>query len=169
MIIPLGPALPRGSSDLPGNADRRIDHAGRATRYRFPIWSCSAWGLPCPHRRRWSGALLPHPFTLTSNRGGLLSAALSVASPRLAVSEHAARRSPDFPPRRAIIQPSSHNDSSRPGTPADPGLSKPSLQRLRRLRMPRSPPADGAEPPVPIRPRASDAETLSGISSRDFS
>ena len=32
---------------------------------RFPIWSCSGWGLPCHlcyHRR---GALLPHHFTLT--------------------------------------------------------------------------------------------------------
>ena len=41
-------------------------HTGQAARYRFPIWSCSAWGLPCPRRRRQGGALLPHPFTLTS-------------------------------------------------------------------------------------------------------
>jgi hypothetical protein len=34
--------------------------------------------------------------------GGLLSVALSVASPRLAVSEHAARRSSDFPPRAPV-------------------------------------------------------------------
>ena len=51
------------------------------------------------------GALLPHRFTLTSSTGtspiaigGLLSVALSVALPRLAVSQPAARESSDFPP-----------------------------------------------------------------------
>jgi hypothetical protein len=29
-----------------------------------PIRSCSRWGLPCHHRCRRRGALLPHPFTL---------------------------------------------------------------------------------------------------------
>ncbi len=54
------------------------------------------------NRHRSSGALLPHRFTLTGvpkDAGGLLSVALSVASPRLAVSEHAARGSSDFPRR----------------------------------------------------------------------
>ena len=103
-IIPLGPTLPPASCDLPGSGRnrRRRHRSGRATR------SASLFGL-APHgvcrasdRRRPSGALLPHPFTLTrppeGDSGGLLSAALSVASPRLAVSEHAARRSSDFPP-----------------------------------------------------------------------
>jgi len=31
-----------------------------------PTRSCSRWGLPCRHRRRQRGALLPHPFTLTA-------------------------------------------------------------------------------------------------------
>ena len=49
------------------------------------------------------GALLPHRFTLTAGAlrlrfGGLFSVALSVALPRLAVSQPAARRSSDFPP-----------------------------------------------------------------------
>ncbi len=59
-----------------------------------PIWPCSAWGLPCPLRLRRSGALLPHPFTLTPGRpgGGLLSAALSLALPRPGVTRHAACR-----------------------------------------------------------------------------
>ena len=35
-----------------------------------PIWPCSAWGLPCPLRFRRSGALLPHPFTLTPGLSG---------------------------------------------------------------------------------------------------
>ena len=54
------------------------------------------------------GALLPHRFTLTSSSahlamreaiGGLFSVALSVASPRLAVNQPAARESSDFPRR----------------------------------------------------------------------
>jgi len=40
---------------------------GRTT-LGFPIWPCSAWGLPCLLRCRRSGALLPHPFTLTPGR-----------------------------------------------------------------------------------------------------
>ena len=57
------------------------------------------------------GALLPHRFTLASltlrlGIGGLFSVALSVALPRLAVSQPAARRSSDFPPasRPAILR-----------------------------------------------------------------
>ena len=66
---------------------------------RFPIWSCSAWGLPCLNsspveRCALTAPFHPYPVLL----GGLLSVALSVASPRLAVSEHAARWSSDFPP-----------------------------------------------------------------------
>ena len=59
-----------------------------------PIRPCSAWGLPCPLRLRRGGAVLPHPFTLNSDRleGGLLSAALSLASPRPGVTRHATCR-----------------------------------------------------------------------------
>jgi len=46
---------------------------------RFPIWSCSRWGLPC----RWCchprGALLPHHFTLTGTACAALRRYLSVA------------------------------------------------------------------------------------------
>jgi len=53
------------------------------------------------------GALLPHRFTLATGSsrtqfGGLFSVALSVASPRLAVSQPAARWSSDFPPQLAL-------------------------------------------------------------------
>ena len=63
--IHLGRASPRGSSGRPGSLTRRSG-IRRWAILGFPTWPCSAWGLPCPHRHRWSGALLPHPFTLTS-------------------------------------------------------------------------------------------------------
>ena len=73
-----------------------------AGRSWSPTWSCSGWGLPCDHGYPQSGALLPHPFTLTCAAfaaiGGLLSAALSVVSRRPAVSRHPALWSSDFPP-----------------------------------------------------------------------
>ena len=103
-VIPLGPALPPAASNLPGNGPptRRRRSGTGSPQVRSPIWSCSAWGFPCLRRRRRSGALLPHHFTLTAapkDGGGIFSVALSVASPRLAVGEHAARGSSDFPPR----------------------------------------------------------------------
>ena len=68
----------------------------------IPYRSCSGWGLPCPPRHRGRGALLPHRFTRARHLaapGGLFSVALSFESPRLAVSQHPALRSPDFPRR----------------------------------------------------------------------
>src|SRR6202161_2851697 len=69
---------------------------------RFPIWSCSRWGLPC----RWCchprGALLPHHFTLAvaacAALRRYLSVALSVGSRPPGVTWHRALWSPDFPP-----------------------------------------------------------------------
>ncbi len=55
-------------------------------------------------RHRHRGALLPHLFTVTTLHrcdamdGRLFSVALSVEFPRLAVSQHLALRSSDFPP-----------------------------------------------------------------------
>ena len=93
--IPLGRALLRGSSDLPGGLAHRAGtrplppkelramsverslfaHNSRLTahgsqllqrqRNFLPIWSCSVWGLPCPLHYWSGGALLPHLFTLT--------------------------------------------------------------------------------------------------------
>src|SRR4029079_6683147 len=56
-IIPLGPRLPAGSSNLPGGFSG-------ASLEGPPIWSCSVWGFPCPGCHHPGGALLPHHFTL---------------------------------------------------------------------------------------------------------
>jgi len=79
---------------------------------------------------RAAGELLPHRFTLTvlalaSRRdGGLLSVALSVGSPPLAVSQHPALRSPDFPPiaqaQSATARPSLAPDQYTAGGRAPP-------------------------------------------------
>lgn len=37
----------------------------REQRHRFPIWSCSRWGLPSHSRYRECGELLPRRFALT--------------------------------------------------------------------------------------------------------
>lgn len=52
----------RGGNALSGVAPK--DFSGRAV----PIWFCSWRGLPCRFRYRPRGALLPHPFTLTSGK-----------------------------------------------------------------------------------------------------
>ena len=41
---------------------RKLNGTGRPSS---PIWSCSAWGLPCQSGYPNRGALLPHLFTLT--------------------------------------------------------------------------------------------------------
>ena len=102
-VIPLGAGSPPPSSNLPGSL-------GRASLGRSPIWSCSAWGLPCQPNYSGRGALLPHLFTLTSYpcgfRGGIFSVALSVPFPSLGVTQHAALWSSDFPPRLSPRRPS---------------------------------------------------------------
>jgi hypothetical protein len=105
MTIYLGRRLPDASSGLPGGSgeppSRRSDTCVPGRR-RLPIWPCSGWGLPssrCRHRD-WCALTAPfHPYP-ARRRGGLLSVALSVGLPPLAVSQHPALRSPDFPPRR---------------------------------------------------------------------
>jgi len=58
MAFHLGRLLPGASSDLPGSI-------GRATLNRFPIWSCTGWGLPssqCHHRDWWALTSPFHPY-----------------------------------------------------------------------------------------------------------
>jgi len=80
-----------------------------------PTWSCSRWGLPCRVRHRPRGALLPHPFTLTSvaeaTGGGLLSVALSLGSPPPGVTRHRVPVEPGLSSprpegRKAAVRPS---------------------------------------------------------------
>ena len=70
----LSPGCPGPRSFLSTRSHLRVPAADpemvRARRngtgaLQLPIWPCSAWGLPCLHRCRRSGALLPHRFTLT--------------------------------------------------------------------------------------------------------
>ena len=76
-----------------------------ARRNRRAFWPCSGWGLPSRPGRpgRWWSLTPPfHPYpgpVDLMGRGGLFSVALSRGSPRVAVSNHPALRSPDFPRR----------------------------------------------------------------------
>ena len=73
MIIHLGQTLPTASSDRTrrfqtSNLSPTSSHHASAAGRRWeclPIWSCSEWGLPSPDVTIWTGALLPHRFTLT--------------------------------------------------------------------------------------------------------
>jgi len=103
-----GCRLPGTSCNLPGSSDGPSSIT--------PLFGLAPGGVyqASPVARR-TGALLPHRFTLTLPRaaadvrqcrprprtagnGGLLSVALSFASPRLHVMEHPALWCSDFPP-----------------------------------------------------------------------
>ena len=96
----------------------------RAGRPRTPAQSpgsrratfrpCSRWGLPSHpgHPGCWWSLTPPfHPYPALDARGGLFSVALSRGSPRVAVDNHPALRSPDFPRRQP--------GGCRRGRPAD--------------------------------------------------
>ena len=119
VTIPLARTLLAGSSDLPGSIER-------ATLKRSPIRSCTGWGLPCRPCHQDRGELLPRLFTLTPRhpstssgkaRGGMFSVALSLGSPPVAVSDHPALWSSDFPPAarltwQAVTRPPSATDEN---------------------------------------------------------
>ncbi|GEM_PF-2007052 len=100
---------------------KRPTHSSNETgRLSLPIGACWRWGLPCRRSHPQRGALLPHLFTLTLDmrrtlrvsgsrrqakpgphvKGGMFSVALSLGSRRVAVSNHRALPSSDFPPDR---------------------------------------------------------------------
>ena len=102
-------ALAPNRCDLPGSCNG----AGRPSS---PIWSCSAWGLPCQPDCFGRGALLPHHFTLTGPSfyrqtrryifcGTFRKDPFERSPP--AVSRHVALWRPDFPPACASGYPSS--------------------------------------------------------------
>ena len=97
-IIHLGRLLPTCSCDLPWATSSQC----RVLPQR-PNLVLLQMGFSKPVSRLTAGELLPHHFNLTGHKdlGGVFSAALSVGSPRLAVSQHLALRSPDFPPRNS--------------------------------------------------------------------
>ena len=122
---PSGPPIAGRLKQLPS------DMGGQPHRVRRPLrtrsGSCLAPGgvYLAADVTTSAGALLPHPFTLTPRlaRGGLLSVALSRGSLRVAVSNHRALWSPDFP------RPPASPHARRFGRPRSPGrlIRKPSL------------------------------------------
>ena len=90
----------------PGVATRLVRPTWRlAGHLNAPAWPCSGRGSLATGVTTGAGALLPHPFTLTTHApagapfGGLLSVGFSHASPRLGVTQRPALWSPDFPQR----------------------------------------------------------------------
>ena len=99
--IHLGLPLPTGSSGLPASIGRAALERSRSTFTCDPVpsWPCSGWGLPSrpSHLGRWWSLTPPfHPYR-GFRRGGLFSVALSRGSPLVAVNNHPALWSPDFP------------------------------------------------------------------------
>jgi hypothetical protein len=98
MTIHLVRLSPGASCDQPGRLvwkrDWRI-----CTRRAAPIRSCSRWGLPCRSCCQDRGALLPHPFTLTSEPEAVCFLwHCPWGRPRRRLSGTVLPRSPDFPP-----------------------------------------------------------------------
>ncbi len=110
--IHLGLPSPTDSSGLPAGIGRAaLEHLRR--RRRRPLDLAPGGVYRATPVTRGAGGLLHHPFTLTRpNRpGGLLSVALSRGSPLVAVSNHPALWSPDFPRREG---PAAAARSTRP-------------------------------------------------------
>ena len=128
----LPPPCPRGGSH-PSSPDIAIGikrpTRRQAGRLCLPIRPCTGWGLPCSRCLHRDGELLPRHFNLApTSRGGIFSVALSVGSPRPAVSRHPARWCSDFPPSRHS------RDGGRPSTSHtnDTGPDSQKAPRVRR-------------------------------------
>src|SRR5262245_42565013 len=118
-IIRLGAALLRRSSALPARSHSE-ECFGRAALDGAPIRACSGRGLPrrrSPGCRAWALTprfqpclILPAPRLSQRVRGsaaigGVVSVALSLGFPRVAVSDLPALWSPDFPPANGLSSP----------------------------------------------------------------
>jgi hypothetical protein len=102
--IHLGLALPTGSSGLPAGSGEQPSNAcaGHHLAAAALLGLAPGGVYRATPVTRGAGELLPHRFTLTGTvrSGGLFSVALSRGSPRVAVNNHPALRSPDVPRRR---------------------------------------------------------------------
>ena len=83
------------SCDQPEDLLRRGGDGAGAPRSSYSVLLRVGFTQPAGHPA--AGALLPHRFTLTRRSERSVSVALSVASPRLGVTQHPARWSSDFP------------------------------------------------------------------------
>ena len=99
MAIQLGRLLPDASCNLPENikTDRLLKKQLFSRVILFGLAPSGVYQAISVTRN--TGELLPHLFTLTVRhaKGGIFSAALSLGSPPVAVSDHSALWSPDFP------------------------------------------------------------------------
>ncbi len=137
-IIHLGDALLRRSSALTRTLATCAERGrfGRAALNSVPIRACSGRGLPrrrSPGCRAWALTprfqpclCLPSGRLSTPGRssaiGGVVSVALSLGSPRVAVSDLPALWSPDFPPADGACPPAIPRPPPAPQAyPARPG------------------------------------------------
>ena len=109
-VIPLGRPLPDGSSDRLEIESTRAAPAGFPPRSRTGLAPGGVCRAPLVTERAVRSYRTVSPLPRAEARGGLFSVALSFESPRLAVSQHPALWSPDFPRRDLAIAP-------RPTTP----------------------------------------------------
>ena len=94
---PVTRRLKRPTRRLTG--EQPAQHAREARRPILSAWSCSEWGLPSQPVTRLlvSSYLTISPLPATRGSGRYVSVALSLRSPSLAVSQHSALWSSDFP------------------------------------------------------------------------
>jgi len=112
--IHLDQPLPVGSSSYLQARASSLKTPDRAPQRGGAVMPCSRWGLPSHrhHWRCWCALNAPfHPYLVAPTwaeaqaeaQGGLLSVALARGFPRVAVSNHRALWSPDFP-RRGLLR-----------------------------------------------------------------
>jgi hypothetical protein len=133
VVIYLGRRFPGASSDRYPRAGRAasspagLTAGGAPCGERPPIWSCSTRGLPGRPVTRPPVGSYPtiSPLPVSSRRtGGVISVALSFGSPRLGVTQRAALRSPDFPPRSSTERGDHPSASTRVDLTTWPGIRR---------------------------------------------
>ena len=106
-VIPLRRPLPNGSSDRLEIGSARATPAGLPPRSRTGLAPSGVCRAPLVTEGAVRSYRTVSPLPSAEASGGLFSVALSFESPRLAVSQHPALRSPDFP-RRDLATPPRH-------------------------------------------------------------